>query len=148
MVSIPQIELDWGWAAERTLQESLRAGRVSDYQAGATRSGPHRGDIAFTINGRPAASIYSRGQIKLFIAMLMVAQSEVLRLLTGEIPLFMVDDFAAELDGEARTRLVLDLMAQHNQVFLTSTELDKRLPGLEEATVFHVEHGEFKKMVK
>lgn len=145
LTSMPNLKLNWGWPEGRRLKEVLAADRIHDYQSGTTRSGPHRGDIAFTVNDRPVASIFSRGQIKLFVAMVLMAQSEVLQALTGEIPLFMVDDFAAELDADSRGRLVTQLLERHNQIFLTSTEPDRALPGWESATLFHVEHGEFNK---
>ena len=110
--------------------------------------GPHRGDVAFSAGKRTLASCFSRGQCKLFVSLLVLAQARVIEELSGEAPLLLLDDFAAELDRDANRILLKLLHAQSAQVFVTTTHWDGEwgLAGVDR--VFHVERGAVREVVE
>jgi DNA replication and repair protein RecF len=142
------VEVAAGWPAESRLEECLARGRAGDRAAGYSRYGPHRADILFCCDGENLAARFSRGQIKLFVCLLMLAEGAVVEKLTGESPVFLLDDYAAELDARGSEYLLDKVMEKGWQAFVTTTEFRElgRFPGL--SRVFHVEHGEIAKVVE
>ncbi|MBI2992920.1 MAG: DNA replication and repair protein RecF [Gammaproteobacteria bacterium] len=137
----PAIGLEQGWRAEGGLGEELLRNRRADLQTGHTRCGPHRADVSFRISEADLAAWYSRGQCKEFIVLLMLAQAAVFAACTGEEPLFLVDDFAAEMDGPAQVRLFGLLESRRGQSFLTCAQAAEAWGSVCRTTRFHVEHG-------
>lgn len=146
-VALPEIELamDYrsGWAADETLTESLLRHQERDREQGNTRSGPHRADIQLRVESLPAEERLSRGQQKLLAGALWLAQVARFIESTGQRPLLLVDDLAAELDGDRLARF-LDLLArQPAQLVLTAiADAEMVKTGLTTGKVFHVEHGQ------
>jgi DNA replication and repair protein RecF len=129
-----------GWSAGRTLAEALVASRARDELRRLTHSGPHRADVAVRLGGRPAREVLSRGQQKLVAVAMTVAQLRLLQALTNTTPTLLLDDPAAELDGE-RLRLFIEQVIQlHSQLIVTSLTSESRLFGAPERT-FHVDRG-------
>lgn len=132
-----------GWKSDSLLFD-LEQSRERDFERGFTSVGPHRADLVFTDQGRLAVDTLSRGQIKIAVAALRVAQAAVLKDEQDKRCLFLVDDLSAELDGQHRQRLAEELSAVAAQVFVTSIDADAVI-GLwgDTASVrmFHVEHG-------
>jgi DNA replication and repair protein RecF len=129
-----------GWSAGRTLAEALVASRARDELRRLTHSGPHRADVAVRLGGRPAREVLSRGQQKLVAVAMTVAQLRLLQALTSTTPTLLLDDPAAELDGE-RLRLFIEQVIQlHSQLIVTSLTSESRLFGAPERT-FHVDRG-------
>jgi len=142
------VSLEGGWPAGSALQEWLAQERAADQAAGFSRGGPHRADVRFSSDGIPLAAQFSRGQIKLFVCLLMMAEAQLLEGLTGEPPVFLLDDYAAELDAQAGAGLLHDLASRGWQTFITATTLATTgdLPG--PLRRFHVEHGTIAKVVE
>jgi DNA replication and repair protein RecF len=135
-----QLQYLRGWSAGRTLAEALVASQARDALRGLTHAGPHRADIAVRLGGRPARDVLSRGQQKLVAVAMTVAQLRLLQALTGTTPTLLLDDPAAELDGE-RLRLFIEQVTQlHSQLIVTSLTSESRLFGAPERT-FHVDRG-------
>jgi DNA replication and repair protein RecF len=129
-----------GWSGGRTLAEALVASRARDELRRLTHSGPHRADVAVRLGGRPAREVLSRGQQKLVAVAMTVAQLRLLQALTNTTPTLLLDDPAAELDGE-RLRLFIEQVIQlHSQLIVTSLTSESRLFGAPERT-FHVDRG-------
>jgi DNA replication and repair protein RecF len=126
----------------------LRDSRVHDRELGYTKHGIHRSDISFKVKERAVSRHYSRGQIKKYVACLILSQLFVMRELSGETPVFLVDDFAAEIDTKTRDRLVDRLLNCESQVFMTMTEFGPMTVKEGDITRFHVKHGTFNKMVE
>jgi len=138
-----------GWKRDADLGEVLAASLSSDLARGFTQSGPHRADIRFRIGGDRGRDVLSRGQQKLFISLLFLAQSILLRELTGKSSLILIDDLAAELDEASRAVLVSVLLSTGSQVFITATSLDGLADLWDELphAVFHVEHGNIEQVI-
>ncbi|MFQ5659602.1 MAG: DNA replication/repair protein RecF [Gammaproteobacteria bacterium] len=144
----PEIRFIQGWPDNEALWQCLKTGREGDREAGYTKQGPHRANVEFFCNDRPVSSTFSRGQIKLYITLLLLAQAQIYEEKMGAKPLILIDDFASELDCRARIRLISMLQETKTQVFLTATESDIDLSNIDHAALFHVEHGDFIKVVE
>ncbi|WP_303908379.1 DNA replication/repair protein RecF [Thiohalomonas denitrificans] len=136
-----EIALKTGWGSE-PLDEALRAAREKDERFGYTTVGPHRAELQIRIEGRPASEVVSRGQQKLMVMALRLAQLEVFRAATGRSAVLLIDDLPAELDRERRAVLLAQLSQMDLQIFVTTTEAaligNQAWPS---SKVFHVEHG-------
>ena len=135
-----------GWGEGKSLEEALEQGRTLDREQGATRSGPHRAEIALEIQGLPAQQQVSRGQQKVLAGALLLAQAAYLRKAKARQCILLLDDLAAELDAGHLGRLLELVHETEAQVFLTSVE-EARFPAWKEAAKFHVEHGKIAKWV-
>jgi DNA replication and repair protein RecF len=144
----PGLRLRSGWESDVALEQALADARRTDLISGFTHCGPHRADIAFTHKNNELASHFSRGESKLFICTLMLAEATVLAERLEEPPVLLVDDFSAELDTQAQQRLLAMLGSGKAQAFLTTagTAAAGSLPG--GSARFHVEHGKFREMVE
>lgn len=143
----PQINLSSGWDMAEPLQDRLKRDRGSDCEAGFTRAGPHRSDISFYTGEHALGAVFSRGECKLFLSILMLSQAEVVAVRTGENPLLLADDFGAELDPTGREKLHSLAMTWPWQTFMTGTDCHWD-PVPPDSAVFHVEHGQVRKMVE
>jgi len=109
----------------------------SDLERGFTGHGPHRDDIGFRREGRELRSYGSRGQQRLGLLALLLAEREELASEHGAAPLILLDDVMSELDATRRGRLV-DLLRREGQAVITTTELE-HVPGGEEPDVTRIE---------
>lgn len=128
-----------GWPlepSERDFPTWLRMGREQDRQQAHTRLGPHRADFAIRIAGRPPADSLSRGQQKLLVVALVLAQAELYRRRVGDACILLIDDLPAELDRENRLRVMQTLAGLETQLFVTAIE-----PGLLDAAAWRDARG-------
>lgn len=129
-----------GYSEAGGLAEALRSAVDRDRAAGSTQLGPHRAELRIEAGGQPARHRLSRGQQKALAASLVLAQADHLRESTGRAPVLLIDEPAAELDGERLGALLDTIAALDGQVFITALTADS-LP-LTPARQFHVERGE------
>ncbi|HKJ71038.1 MAG TPA: DNA replication/repair protein RecF [Gammaproteobacteria bacterium] len=114
------MRLERGWPEAVELREALERDRARE--ADTTRVGPHRADLVLTLDGAPARERASRGQQKVVVLALRLAQLALATEETGEAPVFLFDDVASELDAQRRTAAMALLERFGEQVFVTSTE--------------------------
>ena len=107
-----------------------------DLERGFTGHGPHRDDLALRRDGRELRSYGSRGQVRLGLLALLLAEREELAAERGVPPLLLLDDVMSELDAARRGRLV-DVLRAGGQSVITATEL-AHVPGAEEPGVERV----------
>jgi DNA replication and repair protein RecF len=136
-----------GWNARQALDAVLRESRETDRRQGFTGRGAHRCDFALTLGDAPIRDRVSRGQQKLLLCALQLAQAEWQREVTGFAGLLLVDDLPAELDARHRASLLETLVALETQAFVTATDLALVASAAEAAKLFHVERGEVGEMV-
>jgi len=129
-----------GWSQDHTLLDALASSRARDEARCLTHAGPHRADVAVRLHGRPAREALSRGQQKLVAAAMTVAQLRLLQEATQTTPTLLLDDPAAELDGERLERFIEQVMRLRCQLVVTSLHAESRLFGTPERT-FRVESG-------
>lgn len=99
----------------------LRSQRVRDIGAGVTLSGPHRDDLAFLVDERDLRTYGSRGQQRTAALATRLAEVQMMRGITGESPLLLLDDVMSELD-EVRRHALLDALAGVDQALVTTTD--------------------------
>jgi DNA replication and repair protein RecF len=130
-----------GWPDAAGLAESLAAGLDRDRTLGATQSGPHRAELDIVADGLPARHRLSRGQQKLLGAAMVLAQAECVQSVTGQRPVLLVDEPAAELDANRLEGLVNGILESGSQVFITALN-PGALPLPDGHSQFHVKRGE------
>lgn len=146
-----QISYQRGWGAERSLGEELISSRELDRRYGSTQLGPQRADLSVRLDRAPAVEVLSRGQQKVLVSALKIAQGRLLSEALGSNCLYLIDDLPSELDPENRARVFASLLSLDTQLFVTCVELEslalastgalyRGLQGAELAQ-FHVEHG-------
>jgi DNA replication and repair protein RecF len=138
-----ELEYYQGWATERSLEESLGASRARDIATGTTNVGSHKADFIIKVDGSPAAERLSRGQIKLLVYALKLAQAAYYRENTGRGCVFLLDDLPAELDYQHRGQVVSCLNGLECQYFMTGVDrkdFDLLVEGMAHQ-MFHMEHG-------
>ena len=131
-----------GWSTERSLEEALDESFSSDRARGFTQVGPQRSDLAFLLDGIAARKLMSRGEAKLFVAGIMLAQAAHLAEAMDLKPVVLVDEMASELDEESRRRVFAELACLDSQTFVTT--VSRGLVDNEAwppDAVFHVERG-------
>ncbi len=144
--SLQNLELRYrkGWDRSLGYGEALQAGLQADMHQGYTHIGPQRADLRVTVSGHSAAETLSRGQQKLVVCGLKLAQGQLMSHARQGSCVYLVDDLPAELDNR-HCRLVCDALAElRAQVFITcvaKADLEDMWPAAVEPAMFHVEHG-------
>lgn len=115
------IEFYQGWDKK---QQGISLGRCfaeayeKDLYRQYTQFGPHQADIIIRIKENKAKNLVSRGQQKLILIALKLAQIKLLNQKT----VLLVDDFASELDGVNQQKLMSFIGKLNSQLFITSIE--------------------------
>ncbi|HIF9185638.1 TPA: DNA replication/repair protein RecF [Photobacterium damselae] len=131
-----------GWEKETPYGELLRRNFERDCQLGYTASGPHKADLRIKVAGTPVEDVLSRGQLKLMVCALRLAQGLHLTEVTGKQCIYLIDDFASELDSHRRALLAQRLKETHAQVFISAISVDQITDMQDEkGKMFLVEHG-------
>ncbi|MBA6413665.1 DNA replication/repair protein RecF [Parahaliea sp. F7430] len=140
-----ELRLRQGWDKRLSYSEALEATLNSDQEKGFTQLGPQRADLKVMVDGHAAADTLSRGQQKLVVCGLKLAQGRLMRALASRSCIYLVDDLPSELDQAHSRRVCDELEAIQAQVFITCVERNDVLrvwPNKgEKLAVFHVEHG-------
>ena len=136
-----------GWDKQLSYELALLNSTDSDIEQGYTHVGPQRADIRVLIDGYSAAETLSRGQQKLVVCGLKLAQGQLMAEMGKGNCTYLVHDLPSELDKE-HSGLVCEMLASMKaQVFITCVQKrdigdvwpDHDRQGL---AMFHVEHGE------
>ena len=103
--------------------------------------GPHRDDFAFLLDGVDVGTYGSRGQQRLVVLALKLAEAEFMEGETGERPILLLDDVLSELDP-ARRAYVLERVSGLGQTIVTATNPADLSPSfLARAEVLRVTAG-------
>lgn len=114
------------------LYEELKKHRGDDLAAGFTTVGPHRDDLEVLIGGRCARHFASQGQQRSAVLAIKLAEATLLKDVTGERPIALLDDVMSELDTSRQDYILNHI--QDWQVFITccdSTTIFKLINGRE-----------------
>ncbi|WP_373777808.1 DNA replication/repair protein RecF [Glaesserella sp.] len=126
---LPELEISvsfhQGWEKGCDYAEMLEQGFERDRSVGYTMVGPQKADFRFRANGLPVEDVLSRGQLKLLMCALRLAQGEYLVAQKERQCLFLIDDFASELDPTKRALLAHRLRQSGSQVFVTAITQDQ-----------------------
>jgi DNA replication and repair protein RecF len=125
---------DFAAQLERAFREEVRRG--------VTTVGPHRDDVTLVLGRVPVGAYGSRGQQRLTVLALKLAEVDLMREVTGEWPVLLLDDLASELDPAHRRFVLETAPAEGKQVLVTATDrsvLD--LPSLAGLPWLRAEYG-------
>lgn len=135
-----------GWDKKIPYLEALKNSEASDVEQGYTHVGPQRADVRVLIEGHLAADTLSRGQQKLVVCALKLAQGQLMTELGHGRCAYLVDDLPSELDREHSERVCAMLAVMDAQVFITCVQradIQAVWPEarIDDVAMFHVKHG-------
>lgn len=126
------------------IQESMLAlleqNRRKDIEKKVTSIGPHRDDFSILLNGIDAKAYGSQGQQRTSVLTIKFASLKIIKEITGEFPVLLLDDVLSELDFN-RKRYVLSSI-KNIQTIITCTGIEDLTNYLDEnSKVFRVSDG-------
>jgi DNA replication and repair protein RecF len=135
-----------GWDRQRDYREALEISTAADIEQGFTHVGPQRADLRVMAGGHLAAETLSRGQQKLVISGLKLAQGRLMADMGLRRCIYLIDDLPAELDHQHSALVCGYLAEMEAQIFLTCVQRKDILvvwprSGNQNLSMFHVEHG-------
>ncbi len=141
----PSFKVDAAWSlaeAPEHYRTQLREARKKEIMQGVCLLGPHRDDLEFQVNGVNMLTYGSRGQQRTSALSTKLAELAFMRASTGDEPILLLDDVFSELD-QTRREYLLQQVLQHEQVFLTATDLTG-FPAeiMNSAYTYHVREGQ------
>ena len=124
------------------LTRALESRRALDLRRGLTHAGPHRDDLALTLDGRELRAFGSAGQQRTAAIALRLLEGETLNERLGARPLLLLDDPFAELDVRRSAR-ILDLLAARGmgQTLLTVPRESDIPPALTQLARWRIANG-------
>jgi DNA replication and repair protein RecF len=123
-----------GWSRGEPLLEVLQRTRLRDREQGFTSNGPHRAELRLQLAGREAKDVLSRGQQKTLATLMLLSLAESYQVERHTLPVILLDDLAAELDGRHREYLLHHLTGLGGQLLLTALEGRELAPWLPSST--------------
>ena len=146
LLSMLQLEIIYhpGWNINQDLVGLFEEGYLDELRCGYTQFGPHRADFDITIDAVSVKHFLSRGQQKLLICAMILAQGILLKKYSKKRLIYLIDDLPSELDEHSKRKLITLLLKQNAQIFVTTIEADTigNHANIEVPyQVFHVKHG-------
>ncbi|AGY80781.1 MULTISPECIES: DNA replication/repair protein RecF [Carnobacterium] len=124
------------------LMKAFEQGRQRELEQRTTIFGPHRDDLKFKVNDKDVQTYGSQGQQRTTALSVKLAEIDLMKEMTGEYPVLLLDDVLSELDDERQTHL-LKAIQNKVQTFLTTTSLDGiKKNMLDTPKVFLINNGQ------
>lgn len=124
---------------EKNLMLAFEKSRSNDFMNRITTVGPHRDDMDIMINGKSARTYGSQGQQRSCVLALKLAEASLLKEMTQDEPLALLDDVMSELDI-SRQDYILNHIKDW-QVFITCCDANTVL-RLKDGKTFHIANGD------
>ena len=121
-----RVELEYRPSWTGSLSAALFASEDDDRLRGHTSVGPHRDDVAISLEGRDTRHQASQGEQRSLALALRLAGDQLVRLRRGVDPLLLLDDVFSELDPRRSDRL-LELLPTGQTLVTTASPLPTRL---------------------
>ncbi|MBQ6820438.1 MAG: DNA replication/repair protein RecF [Clostridium sp.] len=126
---------------EEGFYEALKKNRDKDIEKGLTSIGPHRDDFTVLINNIDTKSYGSQGQQRSAVLTIKFSSLKIIKELTSEYPVLLLDDVLSELDFN-RKRYILSTIGEI-QTIITCTGIEDLTNYLDNSSrVFKVKNGE------
>lgn len=103
-------------------EKALKKNRDKDIKYKITGVGPHRDDFSFIVNGIDIRKYGSQGQQRTAALSLKLSEIELVKKITGHIPVLLLDDVLSELDNNRQNYLLKTI--GNIQTIITCTGLD------------------------
>ena len=108
---------------EEDLEQAFKKNRPQDIKQKTTLSGPHRDDMNLMIGGVDVRRFGSQGQQRTAALSLKLSELELMRKISRDDPVLLLDDVLSELDGHRQNQLLSAI--RHIQTMITCTGLDE-----------------------
>lgn len=137
-----KFELNFGWEKGLNLRSVLAQNLEKDKGLGYTFYGCHRADLKIKNNTISAGATLSRGQLKMLVYALRLAQGMLLKEQSNRACIYLIDDLNSELDDNSQ-RVLLDTLLQcQHQVFISNIEQELLFPkDRSDFKVFNLDKG-------
>lgn len=122
---------------EELLHKQIKETREKDLRLRTTTIGPHRDDLRITIEGNDVRYFASQGQQRTVALSLKLAELEIFRKATGEMPILLLDDVFSELDADRQTRLLKALSKCQSII----TTVDFKIDSISDVRAYKIEEG-------
>src|SRR5215813_13995142 len=122
------------------LRERLKLRMKNEIALGYSLVGPHRDDLEICSDGYEIAKFGSSGQQRSALLILDLAQMTVYHEAFEEYPIFLIDDFDAELD-RTRIEILLDYLDGKSQTIVSTSKRIQADRYRERAATFLVQSG-------
>lgn len=106
----------------QNFEEKLLKERDKDIRYKQTGVGPHRDDFSFVVNGIDIRKYGSQGQQRTAALSLKLSEIEIVKKVTGHVPVLLLDDVLSELDSNRQNYLLSTI--GNIQTIITCTGLD------------------------
>lgn len=107
------------------LLRTLEKNYIADSYRGYTTCGPHRDDFIMQLDGHPAISTASRGEMRTIMLSIKLLEVQLQQELYKQDPLILMDDVFSELDTTREQNLMQSLAGY--QTLITATDLRDEL---------------------
>lgn len=132
---LPSVKNDFTNKDNFVLQ--LKNSLERDIEKGITMTGPHRDDFDVLLNGKSLKKYGSQGQMRTAVLKIKLAECEIIKEITGEEPLLLLDDILSELDETRRKYFTENIVGR--QVIITCTDKEFAYDG--KGSYFSIEDG-------
>ena len=141
------VELQYrpGWSSDAELADLLVKNLDYHRRMKTTTDGPHRAEIAIQSDNVAARQVLSRGQQKVLVYLLHLAQLDLLKDGQRRQAIVLCDDLTSELDTPHSQQLIDQLVDLQGQIFVSGVNLD--VLKQHDHSGYHAEHGAVKKVV-
>lgn len=139
-----EISYHRGWDKDCSFEQAIQRKSEKDNKNGFLSVGPHKADLKVKIDGHEASEVLSRGQLRMLVAAMQLAQTQYLMETTEKNCVFLLDDVGAELDTGKREVFIDGLLSCNAQLFVTAIEPSQVSfsKKYNDKKMFHVEHGQ------
>lgn len=103
-------------------EKELNKNKDKDIKLKQTGVGPHRDDFSFVVNGIDIRKFGSQGQQRTAALSLKLSEIEIVKRVTGHVPVLLLDDVLSELDSNRQNYLLKTI--GDIQTIITCTGLD------------------------
>ena len=101
------------------LSENIERDKILGY----TNFGPHKHDIQFIFNKKPAQNVASRGENRSLVLALKFIETDILADLTSKRPIVLLDDVFSELDDD-RQKLLTKHFSKYQTIITSTNEIE------------------------
>ena len=125
------------------LKLNLLKNRKKDIEKRITSIGPHKDDFSILINGVDCRSYGSQGQQRTSVLTIKFASLEIIKTVTGEYPILLLDDVLSELDSKRQNYILNSI--KNVQTVITCTGIEDIKEYLDtNSKIYHVQNGKVK----
>jgi DNA replication and repair protein RecF len=117
---------------------ALKQNYEQDIKYGFTTVGIHRDDLGICLNQKDCKTYGSQGQQRSTVLALKLSEAKILKSVTGENPIILLDDVMSELDTNRQDYILNHV--KDSQVFVTCCDIANTL-RLTDGKIFHIQDG-------